>query len=48
MKTKSLENISVPLAAEMVDEHMGPILQAARDGDLRRSKNVPVEEPTET
>jgi alcohol dehydrogenase class IV len=36
-----LENMPVPLAPEMVDEYMGPVLEAARDGDLTRVKNVP-------
>jgi alcohol dehydrogenase len=36
-----LENMPVPLTAEMVDEYMGPILRAARDGDLSLIKNVP-------
>jgi alcohol dehydrogenase len=35
-----LENMPVPLTAEMVDEYMGPILRAARDGDLSVIKNV--------
>jgi hypothetical protein len=35
-----LENMPVPLTAEMVDEYMAPILYAARDGDLGRIKNV--------
>jgi alcohol dehydrogenase class IV len=35
-----LENMPVPLTAEMVDEFMGPILWAARDGDLGVIKNV--------
>lgn len=35
-----LENMPVPLTAEMVDEYMGPILLAARDGDLSLIKNV--------
>ena len=35
-----LENMPVPLTAEMVDEYMGPVLQAARDGDLSLIKNV--------
>jgi len=35
-----LENMPVPLTAEMVDEYMGPVLAAARDGDLSRIKNV--------
>ena len=37
-----LENMPVPLTAEMVDEYMGPILQAAKTGDLSVIKNVPV------
>jgi alcohol dehydrogenase len=36
-----LQNMPVPLAAEMVDEYMRPILEAAKDGDLSRIKNVP-------
>ncbi len=36
-----LENMPVPLTAEMVDEYMGPVLEAARDGDLSLIKNVP-------
>jgi alcohol dehydrogenase len=36
-----LENMPVPLTAEMVDQYMGPILRAARDGDLSLIKNVP-------
>jgi len=36
-----LENMPVPLTADMVDEYMRPILEAARDGDLSRVKNVP-------
>ncbi len=35
-----LENMPVPLTAEMVDEYMGPILTAARDGNLSLIKNV--------
>jgi hypothetical protein len=35
-----LENMPVPLKAETVDEYMKPILEAARDGDLSRIKNV--------
>jgi alcohol dehydrogenase len=31
----------VPLTAERVDEYMGPILEAAKDGDLSRIKNAP-------
>jgi len=29
-----LKNMPVPLTAAMVDEHMRPVLEAARDGDL--------------
>jgi alcohol dehydrogenase len=35
-----LQNMPVPLTAEMIDEYMGPILEAARDGDLTLIKNV--------
>jgi alcohol dehydrogenase class IV len=35
-----LQNMPVPLTAEMIDEYMGPILEAALDGDLSRIKNV--------
>jgi alcohol dehydrogenase len=35
-----LENMPIPLTAEMVDDYMGPVLEAARDGDLSRIKNV--------
>jgi alcohol dehydrogenase len=35
-----LENMPVPLTAEMIDGYMGPILRAARDGDLSVIKNV--------
>jgi alcohol dehydrogenase len=35
-----LENMPVPLTAEMVDDYMGPVLEAARDGDLSRIRNV--------
>jgi alcohol dehydrogenase len=35
-----LENMPVPLTAEMVDEYMAPILTAARDGNLSLIKNV--------
>jgi alcohol dehydrogenase len=36
-----LENMPVPLTAEMVDAYMGSVLEAARDGDLSLIKNVP-------
>jgi len=35
-----LQNMPVALTAEMVDEYMGPVLEAARDGDLSVIKNV--------
>lgn len=35
-----LENMPVPMTADMVDEYMGPILQAAKTGDLSLIKNV--------
>lgn len=35
-----LENMPVALTAETVDEYMGPILQAAKTGDLAIIKNV--------
>ncbi len=35
-----LQNMPVPLTADMVDEYMGPVLEAARDGDLTVIKNV--------
>lgn len=39
LKSK-LENMPVPLTAEMVDEYMGPVLAAARDGNLSLIRNV--------
>ena len=35
-----LQNMPVPLTAEMVDEYMRPILEGARDGQLSGIKNV--------
>jgi alcohol dehydrogenase len=35
-----LENMPVPLTADMVDEYMGPVLQAAKTGNLDQIKNV--------
>ncbi len=35
-----LQNMPVPLKAEMIDDYMGPILEAARDGNLALIKNV--------
>jgi len=36
-----LENMPVPLTAEMVDEYMAPVLRAAVTGDLGLIRNVP-------
>jgi alcohol dehydrogenase len=36
-----LENMPVPLSADMVDEYVGSLLEAARAGDLGQIKNVP-------
>jgi alcohol dehydrogenase len=33
-----LQNMPIPLTAEMLDEYMRPLLEAARDGDLTRVK----------
>jgi alcohol dehydrogenase len=35
-----LENMPVPLTAEMVDEYMAPVLEAAATGELARIRNV--------
>ncbi len=35
-----LKNMPVPLTAEMIDEYMRPILEAAQDGDLSLIENV--------
>ncbi len=35
-----LENMPVKLNAETIDEYMGPVLQAAKTGDLKLIKNV--------
>ena len=35
-----LQNMPVPLTAEMVDEYMGPILEAAKSGDIALIKNA--------
>jgi alcohol dehydrogenase len=35
-----LENMPVPLTADMIDEYMGPVLQAAKTGNLDIIKNV--------
>lgn len=39
LKSK-LENMPVPLSAEMVDDYMAPILEAAKTGDLSLIRNV--------
>ncbi|MEJ2734322.1 MAG: iron-containing alcohol dehydrogenase [Anaerolineae bacterium] len=36
-----LENMPVPLTPEMVDDYMGPVLEAARTGNLQLIQNVP-------
>jgi len=35
-----LQNMPVPLGSDMIDDYMGPILEAARDGNLSLIKNV--------
>jgi len=35
-----LENMPIPLASDMVDEYMTPVLEAAKTGDLTRIKHV--------
>jgi alcohol dehydrogenase len=35
-----LQNMPVPLTPDLIDEYMGPILEAARDGNLTLIKNV--------
>lgn len=35
-----LENMPIPLTAEMIDEYMGPILKAAKTGNVSIIKNV--------
>jgi alcohol dehydrogenase len=37
-----LQNMPVPLTAEMVDEYMQPVLKAATNGDIFLIKNVHV------
>ncbi|MHC4593668.1 MAG: iron-containing alcohol dehydrogenase [Planctomycetota bacterium] len=37
-----LQNMPVPLTAQMVDEYMGPVLEAATNGDLSLIKNVQI------
>ena len=36
-----LQNMPIPLTADMVDDYMGPILQAAKTGDLDLIRNAP-------
>jgi alcohol dehydrogenase len=36
-----LKNMPVPLSAETVDDFMGPVLQAAKTGDITLVKNMP-------
>jgi alcohol dehydrogenase class IV len=36
-----LQNMPVPLTAQMVDQYMGSVLEAARSGDLAIIKNLP-------
>jgi alcohol dehydrogenase len=36
-----LQGMPVPMTAETVDEYMGSVLEAARDGNLEAVKNVP-------
>jgi alcohol dehydrogenase len=35
-----LQNMPIPLDPSLIDEYMGPILEAARDGDLSKIKNM--------
>lgn len=35
-----LQNMPIPLTAEMIDDYMGPVLQAAKDGNLALIRNV--------
>ena len=35
-----LKNMPVPLNASLIDEYMGPILNAAKSGDLSLIKNI--------
>ncbi len=37
-----LQNMPVPLRSRMIDDYMGPILEAARDGNLTLIKNKPI------
>jgi alcohol dehydrogenase len=35
-----LKNMPVPLTSEMVDDYMGPIIEAAETGDFSLIKNL--------
>jgi alcohol dehydrogenase len=35
-----LQNMPIPLDASLIDEYMGPILEAAKDGDISKIKNL--------
>jgi alcohol dehydrogenase len=35
-----LENMPIPMSAEMVDEYMAPVLRAAASGDVSLIKSV--------
>lgn len=35
-----LQNMPVPLTPDMIDEYMGPILEAARDGDISKIRSA--------
>jgi alcohol dehydrogenase len=35
-----LENMPIPLTADMVDKYMGSVLEAARTGNLNTVKNL--------
>lgn len=37
-----LQNMPVPLTPELVDDYMGPVLQAAKTGDLSLIRNLAV------
>jgi len=37
-----LRNMPVPMTADDVDEYMGPVLRAARRGNLTLIKNMPM------
>ena len=37
-----LKNMPVPLSAELIDEYMRPVLEAAKTGDFSLIKNIPI------